>query len=179
MHASARYTPARHDRHPRTSRSPYRAPRRTPFVPALLCLLLFAAALDAHFGEAFAAETAAVGTQGTIYRCIDRHGGVSYQNTGCSPDQRTSAVRRYTAQGIDPALAAHSRAIAEEMDRRNRGDGRRISVARGGTRKPAPPSACEAAKHKRKTTLDRVGLRRDFDLLSRLDNEVWNVCKGL
>ena len=27
-------------------------------------------------------------------------------------------------------------------------------------------------------TLDRVGLKRNFDLLSQLDNEVWAVCKG-
>lgn len=172
-HASARQTSARFLREARPQ-------RRTPFVSALLCLLLFAAAFDAQFGEAFAASgTSTAATQGTIYRCIDRHGGVSYQDTGCSPEQRIAEVRRFTVQGIDPALAARSRAITEEMDRRNRGDGRRIAVARGGARKPAPPSACETAKRSRKATLDRVGFKRDFALLSRLDNEVWDVCKGL
>ena len=33
-------------------------------------------------------------------------------------------------------------------------------------------------KAKRKATLDRVGLKRNFDLLSQLDGEVWSVCKG-
>ncbi|MCC7247465.1 MAG: DUF4124 domain-containing protein [Lysobacter sp.] len=177
MHASARNVSASQTSS-RCLRHTHAQPR-TRFVPALLCLLLFAAALDAHFGEASAASgTSTVATQGTIYRCIDRHGGVSYQDTGCSPQQRTSAVRRFTAQGIDPALVARSRAIAEEMDLRNRGDGRRIAVARGGARKPTPPSACETAKRTRKATLDRVGFKRDFALLSRLDNEVWDVCKG-
>lgn len=175
MHATADIAPVR-DRHPAVI-APSR--RRAPLVPVSLCLLLFVAGLDAQFGEARAVETHAADAQGTIYRCVDRHGGVSYQNTGCSPEQRTDAIRRYTAQGIDSALVARSRAIADEMDRRNRGEGRRIAVARGGgARKPSPPSACEAAKRTRKSTLDRVGFKRDFALLSRLDNEVWDVCKG-
>lgn len=179
MHASARNTfrnAFAQDRHAAAITPPR---RRASLVPVSLCLLLFVAGLDAHFGESVAASgTPAAVAQGAIYRCIDRHGSVSYQDTGCSPEQRTSAVRRYSAQGIDPALVAQSRAIAEEMDRRNRGDGRRIAVARGGAHKPASPSACETAKRTRKTTLDRVGFKRDFALLSRLDNDVWNVCKG-
>lgn len=157
--------------------------QRTSWVPVSLCLLLCVAGLDAHFGEARAVETraaeaASAGTQGTIYRCVDRRGGVSYQNTGCSPEQRTSAIRRYTAQGIDSALVARRRAIEQEMDRRNRGEGRRVAAARGGARKAMPPSACETAKRNRENTLERVGFKRDFALLSRLDNEVWKVCKG-
>ncbi|TXI48942.1 MAG: DUF4124 domain-containing protein [Lysobacter sp.] len=174
MHASNDASFARRPR----SGNVIRHRQRTSWVPVSLCLLLCVAGLDAHFGEARAVEAASTGTQGTIYRCVDRGGGVSYQNTGCSPEQRTSAIRRYSAQGIDSALVARSRAIEQEMDRRNRGEGRRVAAARSGARKATPPSACETAKRNRENTLERVGFKRDFALLSRLDNEVWKVCKG-
>ncbi|HEY1142188.1 MAG TPA: hypothetical protein VGE88_18580 [Lysobacter sp.] len=39
------------------------------------------------------------------------------------------------------------------------------------------PSACEMAKSERDITLERVGLKRTFDLLSRLDEQVRKACR--
>lgn len=117
-----------------------------------------------------------------IHVCIDAGGHVAYQGTPCTDGQRTRAVRSYEAQAFDPALAARTRAIEQEMDRRNHGGtgtrGMRAAGARAGKPVKAPPDPCKAAKAKRKATLDRVGLKRTYDLLSQLDREVWEVCKG-
>jgi hypothetical protein len=113
-----------------------------------------------------------------INTCIDAKGTKRYQNAPCDPGQRTVSVRTYTALPEDPALTARSAAIQQEMDRRNRPSGKATVVRAGSSRRPAGPTPCQTAKAKRKATLDRVGLKRNFDLLSRLDSEVWEVCKG-
>ncbi len=120
---------------------------------------------------------AAQATAQEIHTCIDAKGIRSYQNLPCDPGQRTASVRSYEAKPDDPAVAARSAAIQQEMDRRNRPSGK-ATVVRTATRRPAGPTPCQAAKAKREATLKRVGLKRNFDLLSRLDSEVWDVCKG-
>lgn len=114
-----------------------------------------------------------------IHTCIDARGVKSYQNAPCAAGQRTASVRSYETKPEDPALAARVAAMRQEMDRRNRPGGRSVAMRTGSSRRPSGPTPCQAAKAKRKTTLDRVGLKRNFDLLSRLDSEVWEVCKGL
>ena len=120
---------------------------------------------------------AAQATAQQIHTCIDAKGIKSYQNAPCDPGQRTASVRSYEAKPDDPALAARSVAIQQEMDRRNRPGGK-ATVVRTSNHRPSGPTPCQAAKAKRETTLKRVGLKRNFDLLSRLDSEVWEVCKG-
>ena len=125
----------------------------------------------------FALPTAQATVQ-EIHTCIDAKGIKSYQNAPCDPGQRTASVRSYAAKPDDPALAARSAAIQQEMDRRNRPSGK-ASVVRTANRRPSGPTPCQAAKAKREATLKRVGLKRTYDLLSRLDSEVWELCKGL
>lgn len=112
-----------------------------------------------------------------IHVCIDAGGHVAYQGMPCADGQRTRAVRSYRAPAVDPALIAHTREIEREMDRRNHGGTGARSIRVGKPAKAAP-DPCKTAKAKRKATLDRVGLKRTYDLLSQLDREVWEVCKG-
>lgn len=114
-----------------------------------------------------------------IHVCVDASGAKRYQNEPCAPSERTASIRSYEPKPEDPALAARTAAIQQEMDRRNRSSGGSVVVRGGNPRRISRPTPCQAAKAKRKTTLDRVGLKRDFDLLSRLDSEVWDACKGL
>lgn len=114
-----------------------------------------------------------------IHVCIDAKGAKSYQNAPCTSNQRTAAVRSYEAKPEDPAITARSQAIQQEMDRRNRPSGRATVVRSGNSRRAARLTPCQAAKAKREATLKRVGLKRTYDLLSQLDSEVWDVCKGL
>jgi hypothetical protein len=141
-----------------------------PFHPRIR--LIF----SAFIGIALLPATRA--TAQDIHTCIDAKGIKSYQNLPCDAGQRTAAVRRYEAKPDDPALAARTLAIQQEMDRRNRPSGKATAV-RTANRRPSGPTPCQAAKAKREATLKRVGLKRNFDLLSRLDSEVWEVCKGL
>ena len=113
-----------------------------------------------------------------IHTCIDAHGRKSYQNMPCALEQRTVSVRHYEAKPEDPALTARTAAIQQDMDRRNHPGGRATVARTGAARRTAGPTPCQAAKAKRKATLDRVGLKRNFELLSQLDSEVWEVCKG-
>jgi hypothetical protein len=113
-----------------------------------------------------------------IHTCIDAKGRKSYQNMPCAPEQRTASVRHYEVKSEDPAIASRTAAIQKEMDRRNHSSGKATIVRTGGARRAAGPTPCQAAKAKRKATLDRVGLKRNFELLSQLDSEVWEVCKG-
>lgn len=39
------------------------------------------------------------------------------------------------------------------------------------------PDACAKARDKREATLERVGLKRNYDLLSKLDADVRRVCR--
>jgi hypothetical protein len=135
-------------------------------VPAMACLLLPLACL--------ASEAPATAD---IHVCIDAGGHVAYQSMPCADGQRTRAVRNYRAQAVDPALAARTREVEREMDRRNHGGAGARSMRVGKPAKAAP-DPCKAAKARRKATLDRVGLKRTYDLLSQLDREVWEVCKG-
>jgi hypothetical protein len=115
---------------------------------------------------------------GDIHTCIDARGIKSYQNAPCAANERTASVRRYETKPEDPAAAARMAVIQQEMDRRNRPGGRPTVARASHSRRASGPTPCQAAKAKRKATLDRVGLKRNFDLLSRLDSEVWEVCKG-
>jgi hypothetical protein len=112
-----------------------------------------------------------------IHVCIDAGGHVAYQSMPCADGQRTRAVRNYRSQAVDPALVARTREIEREMDQRNRGASTARTLRTSGSAKRAP-DPCKAAKARRKATLDRVGLKRTYDLLSQLDREVWEVCKG-
>lgn len=115
-----------------------------------------------------------------VHVCVDARGHVAYQNAPCPDGQRTRDVRPYRLQPVDAALASRTKDIEQEMDRRNRGvSGPRAVRASSGRAAKTAPDPCKAAKAKRKSTLDRVGLKRTYDLLSRLDGEVWEHCKGL
>ena len=114
----------------------------------------------------------------TVHVCEDGHGGRIYQDAPCDRGERPIDTRSFAIATPDPALAARSRATEVEMDRRNRGEGRARIVRTAAARKAAPPDPCKAAKARRDAELKRVGLKRTFDQLSRLDGDVWDSCKG-
>lgn len=138
-------------------------------LPSLRCIALLACVA---FGPA--AQAAPY----TVHVCEDGRGHRTYQDAPCGRDGRSVGSRSYAIVNPDPDLVAHSRAIAAEMDRRNRGDGRVRIVRTPASRKPPAIDPCRAAKVRRQAELKRVGLKRTFDLLRRLDDEVWDVCKG-
>lgn len=136
--------------------------------PFIRCLLLACAA----FGAPAHAATY------TVHVCEDAHGDRIYQDVPCDAGTRSVAARAYAIATPDPALAARTRAIEAEMDRRNRGEGRVRVVRTTLARRATAPDPCRSAKVRRESELKRVGLKRTFDQLSRLDGEVWDACHG-
>jgi len=131
-----------------------------------ICLLAFAAAVPAQ----------------TIYKCKGK-GPVSYQTEPCGPKSSTTGVKTYQPVYDDPRAAARLRRIEAERDARraynNGGVTNIYGNASGSDPRGARRAQCASARANRKATLDRVGLRRTYDLLQRLDEQVNQACAGL
>lgn len=156
------------------------APRMPSLWPVLGLLVLAGIAPRADAAKAETSGSDKSATTAAIHICVDRNGGVSYQSDPCGPGQRTREVRTFRTVAVDPQIQRRTREIEREMDRRNHTT--RVATAGrsgAGRSRPATPSPCQTAKDQRKRELARVGLKRNFDLLSRLDGAVWDACKGL
>lgn len=110
-----------------------------------------------------------------VYRCVPRNGAVIFQSQPCAADQQTTRVihapaevarsRPYVAAAavantvVQNTVINNNQRLADERERRRR--------------------QCDAAKRNRDRTLERVGLARTYDLLQRLDAQVYEACKGL
>ena len=107
-----------------------------------------------------------------VYKCVAAGGVVSYQSAPCEHGARETA--RWDAPPDPPSRLHQSVANPERHASEPR-------FTRTGSahiaRNAVKPSACEAAKANRDRTLERVGLKRTFDLLSRLDEQVRNACR--
>lgn len=115
----------------------------------------------------------------TLYHCRDAHGVSVYQNEPCAGALRAVGEREFSHAAIDPALAAQTEAARQALERRRIESmrGARLAAVRQ-RREPRAEDPCKAAKARRESTLKRVGLKRSYDLLSQLDGDVWDVCKG-
>lgn len=113
-------------------------------------------------------------TAGNLYRCVSRSGHVSYQATSCPGDQRMDRRIEFTSEPAPPVTPVRGSERTAAVDAKSR-------VARTpgirGNRK-AKVSSCLHAKAQRERQLERLGLKRTFDDLSRIDAKVTAVCKG-
>jgi hypothetical protein len=139
-----------------------------PFVPAQ------ASAVSIPFPQRDSRASASVQTDPPhmVYRCVGKAGAVSLQSQPCSADQRVTRaiyappdverVRRPTVVSSAPTqtISYGSGPSAADYQRSQR------------------QAACANAKASREDTLKRVGLKRTYDLLQRLDAMVYEACKG-
>lgn len=119
-----------------------------------------------------------------VYKCVDWKGHSTYQSQPC-PSQ--SKNEKAWVAVPDPVLTdeqirqraatTHSQAARDAHDRRSRGSAPAPSSARIPAQYAKDESRCEDAKASRKATLDRVGLKRTYNLLQRLDDKVREACK--
>lgn len=107
----------------------------------------------------------------TFYKCVDRNGQASYQSQPCSPLASTAWSRPYQPEPPTPRSRGLER--APPAARTNRIASPRMSVR---AVRP-PPDPCTIAKTRRERVLAKVGLKRTFDLLRQLDDEVYEACK--
>ena len=111
---------------------------------------------------------------GTLYRCVGAGGQVSYLATPCAAGQRTDRSIDFAAEPDSPMLATIS-----GRKRSNTATDRSVSRSRGGgTGSRSRVDPCLQAKAKRGQQLDRLGLKRTFADLSRLDEPVRKACGG-
>lgn len=146
------------------------------FLSPCIAVVLLLSSLPWSCSAAGGAEPKA-GTTAAVHVCIDAQGHVAYQGMPCAEGQRTRAVRTFSASPVDPAAAARTRSIEQEMDRRNRGGGVRATT-RAARPAKAASDPCKAVKARRKAMIERAGVKRGYALLEEIDREVWTLCKG-
>jgi len=111
---------------------------------------------------------------GTLYRCVGADGQVSYLATPCAAGQRMDRSIEFAPEPDSPVLVASGRprsasAKARTMSRLRRG---------GGSKSRPSVDPCVLAKAKREQALERLGMKRTFAALSRLDEPVRKACRG-
>ena len=131
------------------------------FTSAMLML-----ALDAHAQQ--------------VHKCVGRSGSVAYQSQPCGDAQTTLRSWEAPPDPVSepppsyPASASgqrHGNATAMPAVRRHR----RVMGASIPVENSGNSHVCASAKATR--TLERVGLKRTFDLLRRLDDAVSRACR--
>ena len=118
-----------------------------------------------------------------VHKCVDRSGNVAYQSQPCAHTQTTA--RTWEAQpdpvpDRPPAPVSKPRRATESAYPKHKGrrsrqggvPGASIPVDNAGNSR-----ACATAKATRTRTLERVGLKRTYELLGRLDEAVRTACK--
>lgn len=117
-----------------------------------------------------------------LHKCVDARGHASYQSAPCEAGQRQVWVRDAAPEPVQPTQLVRP-ATARQVDPPPTSPPLAPLRASGPASAQLPayparvPSACEAAKQRRESTLRKVGLKRDFNLLRRLDDAVWNACR--
>lgn len=119
----------------------------------------------------------------SVYKCRDGKGVPVYQSEPCA-----NAEKRWDAKPEPPP--SYDEVRARELTRqRQEAESAQLRRAAGrdrpqqsiGANLPAyagsDPGRCERAKRHRQQVLDQVGLKRNFDLLRKLDDMVYNACK--
>ena len=132
------------------------------------------------------AAMAGMACANTVHKCIGPGGTVSYQDAPCAAGSREGGS---WAADPEPAPTPAQQQAREHRQQQDRAESdflsRRAGTDRiGSGRAPASrvtresaPSACETAKAKREKTLDSVGLKRTYDLLRKLDEQVRAACR--
>ena len=113
----------------------------------------------------------------TLYRCVDRHAQVSYQSAACGSGQRTARTIEFEPEPVSPATTAKIHIPTRTTNlSRTRSSGYASRTPQGKRKRGS--DVCRAAKNKRQTQLERLGLSRTFDDLSRIDAAVRAACNG-
>lgn len=109
----------------------------------------------------------------SVYRCVDRAGAVSLQSQPCGPGQRTTRVVS-APPDVEPMRSRQ----ANRPSASNQTGYNTIQYQQEDSR-AGRMTACASARHNRDATVARIGLKRTYDLLQRLDAMVNEACKGL
>ena len=106
-----------------------------------------------------------------LYRCVGPGAAISYQSLPCAPTARLDRVVDYRP---DPVATA-PQATARPRTVRNRA-ARTAHAPRERRVTPTAADRCRIARAQRDAALQRVGLKRTYAQLSRLDASVRAAC---
>ena len=112
---------------------------------------------------------------GELYRCVGPFRQVSYQSAACADGHRTDRTITFAAKLSQPA------AVTSPSRRESRLERSRVASPNSHDWHVARRSSadtCTRARAARKQTLERLGLSRTYDQLSRIDAKVRGACKG-
>lgn len=122
-----------------------------------------------------------------LRKCVSRKGEVSFQQEDCPPGWRLASVRAVVPEA---PLTLEQRRAQEARRRQGEAESRYLSSLAGTNRTgnsgaqlhrvgtgAGSPSACDAAKAHRESVLNAVGMRRTYDLLRALNDQVFAACK--
>lgn len=110
---------------------------------------------------------------GTLYRCVGAGGQVSYVATPCTAGQRMDRSIEFAPVPDSPPLATSGRQRSASAGGRSMAKSRRG----GGTVSRPRVDPCVQARAKREQQLVRLGLKRTFADVSRLDEPVRAACR--
>lgn len=118
----------------------------------------------------------------TIYKCLGADGVPAYQSSPCGQGHATG--KQWEPLSAVSADDARQRADIEARIERDRQAVRAHNAKRqlrsgatGSHLRARNATACETAKARRDTTLQRVGLKRNYALLRKLDDAVFDACR--
>lgn len=126
---------------------------------------------------------------GELRKCVLPNGTMSFQQAPCAPGSRQVSSRSYVAEPPQTAEQIRARAARDqagraesaELSRRAGTAPGRGSVSGGGTLHRVAiaqdDDACQRARRRREQTLEAVGLKRTYDLLRALNDEVARACR--
>lgn len=117
---------------------------------------------------------------GTVVKCLDAGGQIIFTSTGCPDGTRLAATYEAEPDAVLTPAARRGRtrneATPTAAPRPRARSAPRTAGPRSGSKRDPARARCQAARDKRDRTLERVGLKRTFDLLRRLDDEVRAAC---
>lgn len=120
-----------------------------------------------------------------VYQCIGASGAKAYQSQPCGGNQREVGVYAATPEtkrDVELALIRQQRRVAaSETVTRVTADAGGAPIIYGSSydQRSQQRAACNAARAHQESVLRTVGLRRTHDLLRRLQEGVYEACKGL
>ena len=119
--------------------------------------------------------------QAVTYKWVGAKGAATYQNAPCPAGAVSRGVKAYAEIPYDHDLAEKIRRDRVAFDRRKQQTQSATAIVNYYGLPPSNPKVkrCRDAKAHREDVLDRVGLSRTYDLLQRLDREVYDACKDV
>ena len=120
-----------------------------------------------------------------VHKCV-KGKDVSYQSAPCADGQATARTWEAQPDPVHSQQALPSDPLPSPARKLTNGSRQGKAAKRKGSgmtgasipvENSGNSRACQAAKASRARTLERVGLKRTFDLLSKLDNAVHSACR--